>query len=132
MHNNSASSNQAGGGAVGGGSYSSLFAGSFTATAAISLSPSSGGVGALHGTTTNPNNNNGCNTAFSDVDMSLYDFDLLTSPAPNVKVAPLSAEELMHSFAADSYSGSIGPSPCYKTDFLGDDLDHIMQILVGI
>ena len=134
MHNNSASSNQAGGGAVGGGSYSSLFAGSFTATAAISLSPSSGGVGALHGTTTNPNNNNnnGCNTAFSDVDMSLYDFDLLTSPAPNVKVAPLSAEELMHSFPADSYSGSIGPSPCYKTDFLGDDLDHIMQILVGI
>ena len=131
MHNNSASSNQGGGGAGGGGSYSSLFAGSFTATAAISLSPSSGGMGALHGTTTNPNSN-GCNTAFSDVDMSLYDFDLLTSPAPNVKVAPLSAEELMHSFPADSYSGSIGPSPCYKTDFLGDDLDHIMQILVGI
>ena len=70
--------------------------------------------------------------AFSDVDMSLYDFDLLTSAAPNVKVAPLSAEELMHSFPADTYSGGLSPSPCYKTDFLGDDLDHIMQILVGI
>ena len=42
---NSASSNQAGGGAGGGGSYSSLFSGSFTATTAISLSPSSRGVG---------------------------------------------------------------------------------------
>ena len=117
-----------------GGGYSSLIAGSFTATSAISMSPSSaGGLTPLSNTcttsTTNPTNNN---TAFSDIDMSLYDFDLLTSAAPNVKVAPLSAEELMHSFPADSYSGSIGLSPCYKTDFLGDDLDHIMQILVGI
>ena len=134
MHNNSVS--QAGGGP---GGYSGLFGSSFTATAAISLSPPSVGVGGAspYGSsavsTTNPHNNsNSYNTAFSDVDMSLYDFDLLTSPAPNVKVAPLSAEELMHSFPADSYSGSIGPSPCYKTDFLGDDLDHIMQILVGI
>ena len=119
------------------GGYSSLIAGSFTATAAISMSPSSTGGLSLHGntcsctsTTSNPTNNN--NTAFSDIDMSLYDFDLLMSAAPNVKVAPLSAEELVHSFPTDSYSGSIGPSPCYKTDFLGDDLDHIMQILVGI
>lgn len=123
--------------------YSTLLSGSFSVGTAVSMSHVSNGTptqlppSQLHtscgggGALTNSSHPNST-PSFSDVDMSLYDFDLLTSAAPNVKVAPLSAEELLTSFPADSYQGGLAPSPCFKPDFLGDDLDHIMQILVGI
>lgn len=41
---------------------------------------------------------------FGDIDLSLYDFDLLSplSPPSSVKLAPVSAEELMRTIAAES------------------------------
>lgn len=45
---------------------------------------------------------------FGDIDLSLYDFDLLSplSP-PNVKVAPVSADDLMRSLAASSQTDCV-------------------------
>lgn len=45
---------------------------------------------------------------FGDIDLSLYDFDLLTplSP-PSVKLAPVTAEDLMRSLAASSQSDCV-------------------------
>lgn len=62
--------------------------------------------------------------SFSDIDISMYDFDLATI-SPTMKLGPVSTEDLLHSFPSDS-------STAYRNDLLGDDLDHIMQILVGI
>ena len=69
---------------------------------------------------------------FGDVDWNLYDYDLFSSFSSNMKMAPLSAEELMHSFPAEGHPGLSSPSPCYRNELLNDDLDHIMQVLVGI
>lgn len=78
-------------------------------------------------------NPNGQTDIFGDIDLTLYDFDLFSSFSSNVKMAPLSAEELMHSFPTDAHPSQLSsPSPCYRNELLNDDLDHIMQVLVGI
>jgi hypothetical protein len=74
---------------------------------------------------------------FGDIDLSMYDFDLLSASfPPSMKLSPLSAEELMHSFPVEPL-GTLGSkassTPCFKNELLaGDDFDHIMQVLVGI
>ncbi|XP_041352391.1 uncharacterized protein LOC121370921 [Gigantopelta aegis] len=78
-----------------------------------------------------------------DVDVSLCDLDLLTLSSA-MKFAPLSADEVIHSFPnSSSHPGdpasALGASPLVpgsrstcKSDSLLDDLDNIMQILVGM
>lgn len=74
----------------------------------------------------------GSDEIFGDIDLSLYDFDLLSplSP-PNVKLAPVSAEELMRSLSGAnetvmSAASSVAPSTCqsgsfYKSELYNDD-----------
>ena len=74
-----------------------------------------------------------------DVDISHCDFDIFSSLASSMKLTPLSAEEVMHSFPVHSgviqdsgypqVFNSVGSS-C-KSDLLPEEIDNIMQILVG-
>ncbi|XP_074658867.1 uncharacterized protein LOC141911727 isoform X3 [Tubulanus polymorphus] len=62
-------------------------------------------------------------------DVTMYEdlFSPLTS-----KLTPLSADELMHAFPTnDAYSYANAGVNC-RGDLLSDDLDHIMQVLIGI
>ncbi|OWF51443.1 SERTA domain-containing protein 2-like [Mizuhopecten yessoensis] len=72
----------------------------------------------------------------TDIDVSTCDFDIFSSLASSMKLTPLSAEEVMHSFPVhDGYStlfsncSQVGAS-C-KSDLMPEDIDNIMQILVG-
>lgn len=72
----------------------------------------------------------------TDIDVSTCDFDIFSSLASSMKLTPLSAEEVLHSFPVhDGYSslfnncGQVGSS-C-KSDLMPEDIDNIMQILVG-
>lgn len=71
---------------------------------------------------------------FGDIDLSLYDFDLLPLSPPNVRLAPLSAEELLRTFPNNNNEGisSVPANGCFKNEFLSDELDNIMHILVGM
>ena len=75
-----------------------------------------------------------------DIDFALYDFDLLSPMSP--KLPPLSPDELVHVFPSSAtsdgysshvvgYNGGANSGSC-KTDVICDDLDHIMQVLVGM
>ena len=71
---------------------------------------------------------------FADLDMSLFDHDFFAPLASNMKLTQLNAEELVQTLpTSDTFIGSgTTTSSCnYKNDLLGDDLDHIMQVLVG-
>lgn len=90
---------------------------------------------------------------FADIDVSRYDFDFLspfsmssTSPSASNKMSPLNCDDLVHSlasasaslvnseqFTASAFNALRNERPqTFKNDLLGDDLDHIMQVLVGI
>jgi len=72
-----------------------------------------------------------------DIDISHCDFDIFSSLASSMKLTPLSAEEVMHSFpghnTVDSYPSlfSNTVSSTCKSDLLPEEIDGIMQILVG-
>ena len=66
--------------------------------------------------------------AFGDIDISMYDFDLATISPTMKQLSPANPEELLLSIPASAESSTTS----FKSDLLGDDLDHIMQILVGI
>lgn len=78
----------------------------------------------------------------ADIDISHCDFDIFSSLASSMKLTPLSAEEVIHSFpvhhaagviSADSYTSLLTSpinSSC-KGDILPEEIDNIMQILVG-
>ncbi|KAI0234663.1 hypothetical protein LSAT2_015004 [Lamellibrachia satsuma] len=71
---------------------------------------------------------------FADLDMSLFDHDLFAPLSSNMKLTQLNAEELVQTLPTSEtfISSSTTTSGCnYKNDLLGDDLDHIMQVLVG-
>lgn len=118
----------------------------------------SGGNGAASsGPNTSPSasSDSGISTAsdeiFGDIDLSLYDFDLLPLSPPSTRVAPPSAEELLHTFADERSrppmastrstttmaslqrpSGvSSASGHCGTPDYEDDD-DHVMHVTVGI
>ena len=66
-----------------------------------------------------------------DLDVPMYDFDMFSPLSPSVKLTPLSAEDLIHALpSSGAFTDSLSTS-C-KNELLIDDLDHIMQILVGM
>ena len=69
---------------------------------------------------------------FSDFDFSSLDLDFLFLPS-SLKLPPLSPEDLQSLPHPESFTQNI-PSSCNPkhSDLLGDDLDSIMQILVGM
>lgn len=74
---------------------------------------------------------------FGDIDLSLYDFDLFCPiTTPGFKVASGGTEELVRSFpsgsgpSADNRTSNASPS-CGKNELLSEELDHIMQVLIG-
>ncbi|KAG0413333.1 hypothetical protein HPB47_009521, partial [Ixodes persulcatus] len=71
---------------------------------------SNGGVVTSSSSQSSSSNSSGSSSdeIFGDIDLSLYDFDLLTplSP-PSVKLAPVTAEDLMRSLAASSQSDCV-------------------------
>lgn len=74
-------------------------------------SPSSGNISPASGSSPTSSEDE----IFGDIDLTLYDFDLLSplSP-PNVRMAPVSAEELMRSLSNSSDSA---PNSCSASDF---------------
>ena len=72
---------------------------------------------------------------FGDIDLSLYDFDLFSPLTPQLKAAPLSAEELLHTFPNSSSCNdwtnlpSFSGQSCFKSEIFNEELDCIMQIL---
>lgn len=70
----------------------------------------------------------------SDLDLSVYDFDLFSPISTNMRLTPLSAEELLHTFPSptDPLVPFTNAGGSCKNDVHCDDLDHIMQVLVGI
>ena len=71
---------------------------------------------------------------FADLDVSLFDHDLFAPLTSSMKLTQLNAEELVQTLpTSDTFIGAATTtSSCnYKNDLLGDDLDHIMQVLVG-
>lgn len=70
---------------------------------------------------------------FGDTDLSQCDFDIFTSLSSTIKLTPLSAEEVLHSFPSNTLSDSYQTflSTSCKSDILPEEIDNIMQILVG-
>ena len=81
---------------------------------------------------------------FADIDVSRYDFDYLSpfsvnpSGASNNKLIPMNCDDIVHSINSEHKTNSKftalrneRPST-FRNDLLSDDLDHIMQVLVGI
>ncbi|XP_062619757.1 uncharacterized protein LOC134281290 [Saccostrea cucullata] len=68
-----------------------------------------------------------------DTDLSQCDFDIFTSLSSTIKLTPLSAEEVLHSFPSNSLSDTYQSflSTSCKSDILPEEIDNIMQILVG-
>ena len=75
----------------------------------------------------------------ADLDFSQTDFDIFSSLASSMKLTPLSAEEVIHSFPAhtsvitESYASLFNASvnnTC-KGEVLPEEIENIMQILVG-
>ncbi|XP_022333025.1 cell division cycle-associated protein 4-like [Crassostrea virginica] len=69
----------------------------------------------------------------ADTDLSQCDFDIFTSLSSTIKLTPLSAEEVLHSFPSNTLSDSYQTflSTSCKSDILPEEIDNIMQILVG-
>ena len=73
--------------------------------------------------------------ALSDIDSSLLDFEFIRSWTPSTKLSPLSSDDLTHAFPSNMSSVPFTEPynvPCFKNDLLSEDLDNIMQILVGM
>ncbi|KAK2162669.1 hypothetical protein LSH36_94g05053 [Paralvinella palmiformis] len=70
---------------------------------------------------------------FSDFDFSSLDLDFFSFLPSNLKLPPLSPEDLQSLPHPEAFPQNLASSCNPKhTDLLGDDLDSIMQILVGI
>ena len=75
---------------------------------------------------------------FGDVDCTSFDFDLfLPSLSPSMKLTQLNHEDLLHSLPSPDvgFGSNCNSTPSLlnpKTDSHGDELDRIMQIVVGI
>lgn len=76
---------------------------------------------------------------FNELDLALSDQDMFSAVTDGAKLTPLSAE-VLHSFPStsaaftcDTYTtlSNAGLLPFCKSDTVVDDLDNIMQILVG-
>lgn len=75
----------------------------------------------------------------SELDFTMCDYDMFSAVSGNNKLTPLSAEEVLHSCPNSSSSFSetyttltnATLSPFCKAETAFDDLDNIMQILVG-
>jgi len=76
---------------------------------------------------------------FNDFDFNIADYDVFSAVSCN-KLTPLSAEEVIHScpssppaFSTDSFTTltNASLSPFCKSESAFEDLDNIMQILVG-
>ncbi|XP_052768347.1 uncharacterized protein LOC128208790 [Mya arenaria] len=76
---------------------------------------------------------------FNDLDFNIADYDVFSAVGTN-KLTPLSAEEVIHScpssppaFATDTFTtlANASLSPYCKSDSAFEDLENIMQILVG-
>lgn len=76
----------------------------------------------------------------SELDFTMCDYDMFTAVSSNNKLTPLSAEEVLHScpnsssnFNSETYTTLTNAtlSPFCKSETAFDDLDNIMQILVG-
>ncbi|XP_023232247.1 SERTA domain-containing protein 2-like isoform X1 [Centruroides vittatus] len=69
---------------------------------------------------------------FGDIDLSLYDFDLLSplSP-PSVKMAPVSAEELMRSLSSNTSDSiqSCQTGNYYKSDYFSEEREHVTPVM---
>ena len=76
----------------------------------------------------------------ADIDFSSTDFDIFSTLASSMKLTPLSAEEVMHSFPVHSnvitesyasfFNSSVNNTTC-KGEVLPEEIENIMQILVG-
>ncbi|CAC5361079.1 unnamed protein product [Mytilus coruscus] len=76
----------------------------------------------------------------ADLDFSQTDFDIFSTLASSMKLTPLSAEEVIHSFPVHSnvitesyaslFNASVNNSTC-KGEVLPEEIENIMQILVG-
>jgi len=70
---------------------------------------------------------------FSDHDFSALDLDFFSFLPTNLKLPPLSPEDLQSLPHPETFSQNLSASCNPKhSDLLGDDLDSIMQILVGM
>ena len=74
----------------------------------------------------------------ADLDFSVCDNDMFSCISSGTKLTPLSADEVLHSFPNTCSSGSENytnlvnaVSPFCKSETAIDELDNIMQILVG-
>lgn len=76
---------------------------------------------------------------FNDLEFNIADYDIFSSVGNN-KLTPLSADEVLHScpnsslpFGSDSFAtlSNASLSPFCKSESAFEDLDNIMQILVG-
>ena len=73
----------------------------------------------------------------NDFDFSVCDYDMFSSLSNGMKLTPLSAEEVLHSFpnpnttCAESYANLVNAPLTFCKGESFDDLDNIMQILVG-
>lgn len=66
---------------------------------------------------------------FGDIDLALYDYDFTPLSPPNVKMAPVSAEELMRSLSNDQkIDNLVHTNNYYKIDFCGDDREHLTSV----
>lgn len=74
----------------------------------------------------------------SDLDLPALDLDFFSTLPSNLRLQPLSPEDLLQSlpctdpFPAMAVSAATSCNPKHDLLSIGDDLDHIMQILVGI
>ncbi|CAM1325476.1 Uncharacterised protein at_DN1032 [Pycnogonum litorale] len=67
-------------------------------------------------------------SVLTELDLSLYDFDLLTSPLPQSRLPALSAEELIRTFPAGQQPSMVCPSDSDTSD----DSDSNDRVLVGL
>ncbi|XP_078591363.1 SERTA domain-containing protein 2-like [Branchiostoma floridae x Branchiostoma japonicum] len=70
---------------------------------------------------------------FSDLDNSLYDIDFLTPYTANIKLTPLSEDDVSNSFSSASFATHqvTTNQTCRQTEEW-NELDHIMEVLVGM
>ena len=108
-----------------------------TAAAANSAcQPRNNGVLGYSGSSNSSSSNNSEPDSLGDLDLAWLDFDLFTPLSSTVKLPSLSVEDLSHSLLPGGHDPilplSATPSCNPKKDLLSEDLDHVMEILVGM
>ncbi|CAH1262083.1 CDCA4 [Branchiostoma lanceolatum] len=70
---------------------------------------------------------------FSDLDNSLYDLDFLTPYTANIKLTPLSEDDVSNSFSSASFTThQVTTNQTCRQNEEWNELDHIMEVLVGM